>query len=815
MTNQTHHELPKSPFPLLPLRNGVLFPGTVITVPVGRARSIALIEALEPGKSIIGIAVQRDARVVDPELSDLQSIGTYARVRQVRRTGDRNYQVVLEGLGRFKLGTLLHSHAYWTVDGEVLPDIVEDPAEARLLAESLGVQVREQLQEVAPDVVASFGQWIEMLGRADDPGLLADRVAAALGLDTEKEVQVLLTREASERLRLVTRLLVEARTMAELRKKIESEVRKGLNSGQREVLLRQQLRAIQKELGEEPKSDELAGLRERLDRAELPTEVRAVADRELRRIEGMQSAQAEYNVIRTYLEWIADLPWSVRAEAEIDLNAVAKKLDDDHFGLDEVKKRILEHMAVLKVSGNSRATILCLAGPPGVGKTSLGQSIADATGRPFVRIALGGVRDEAEIRGHRRTYVGALPGRLINAMKKAGKKNAVILLDEIDKLGQGWMGSPEAALLEVLDPEQNKTFTDHYMELPFDLSEVTFIVTANSLETLSAPLRDRLEIIEISGYTAEEKLHIAKEHLLPKQLAAHAIAEGTLNVSDDALRAIIRDYTREAGVRQLTRELTKLCRALTLEFARSSEEKRARASIEAADLPRYLGKVRFISEVAERTAVPGVATGLAWTPVGGDILFIETSRMPGKGHLEITGQLGDVMKESARAALTYVRSNADALGVDASFLATQDLHIHVPAGAVPKDGPSAGVTIFTALTSLLTGRRVRPDTAMTGECTLRGRVLPVGGIKSKVLAAHRAGLSRVILPQRNARDLDDVPADVRDQMEFIFAEDMAQVLSAALEPSMLTGKPKTDMDDMGPNDAGPSGTSGETPRAEA
>jgi ATP-dependent Lon protease len=811
----THPELPKSPFPLLPLRNGVLFPGTVITVPVGRARSIALIEALEPGKSILGIAVQRDARVVDPELADLQPIGTYARVRQVRRTGERNYQVVLEGLGRFKLGSLLHSESYWTVEGEALPDLVADPAEARVLAETLGTQVREQLQEVAPDVVASFGQWIEMLGRADDPGLLADRVAAALGLDTEKEVQVLLTREAGERLRLVTRLLIEARTMADLRKKIETEVRKGLSSGQREVLLRQQLRAIQKELGEEPKGDELTALREKLDAAELPTEVRGVADRELRRIEGMNPAQAEYNVIRTYLEWISELPWSTRAEAEIDLNAVAKKLDEDHFGLDEVKKRILEHMAVLKVSGNSRATILCLAGPPGVGKTSLGQSIADATGRPFVRIALGGVRDEAEIRGHRRTYVGALPGRLIHAMKKAGKKNAVVLLDEIDKLGQGWMGSPEAALLEVLDPEQNKTFTDHYMELPFDLSEVTFIVTANSLETLSAPLRDRLEIIEVSGYTAEEKLHIAKDHLLPKQLKAHAIAEGTLSVSDDAMRAVIRDYTREAGVRQLTRELTKLCRALTLEFARGSDEKRARVGIEPGDLHKYLGKVRFISEVAERTAVPGVATGLAWTPVGGDILFIETSRMPGKGHLEITGQLGDVMKESARAALTYVRSNADALGVDASFLATQDLHIHVPAGAVPKDGPSAGVTIFTALTSLLTGRRVRPDTAMTGECTLRGRVLPVGGIKSKVLAAHRAGLTRVILPQRNARDIDDVPADVREQMEFIFAEDMAQVLAAALEPGLLGAKPKGDLDPSDEHAAEVATPAGETPRAEA
>jgi len=601
--------------------------------------------------------------------------------------------------------------------------------------------------------------------------------------------------------------------MADLRRKIETEVRKGLTSGQREVLLRQQLRAIQKELGEEPKGDDLSSLRERLDKAELPEEVRQVADRELRRLDNMQSAQAEYNVIRTYLEWIAELPWSVRATGDIDLNSVAAKLDADHHGLDEVKKRILEHMAVLKVSGNSRATILCLAGPPGVGKTSLGQSIADATGRPFVRIALGGVRDEAEIRGHRRTYVGALPGRLIHAMKKAGKKNPVILLDEIDKLGQGWMGSPEAALLEVLDPEQNKTFTDHYMELPFDLSEAMFIVTANSLETLSAPLRDRLEIIEISGYTADEKLRIAKEHLLPRQLGRHAIAEGTLTVTDDAILAVIRDYTREAGVRQLERELTKLCRALTLEFARSSDEKPARLTIDVADLHKRLGKVRFVSEVAERTAVPGVATGLAWTPVGGDILFIETSRMPGKGHLEITGQLGDVMKESARAALTYVRSNADVLGIDAGFLDKQDLHIHVPAGAVPKDGPSAGVTIFTALTSLLTGRRVRPDTAMTGECTLRGRVLPVGGIKSKVLAAHRAGLTRVVLPHRNERDLDDVPSEVRDQMEFIFAEDMAQVLAATLEePNLLGGKPKTDLD---PSDENPGPSSTGEPRAQA
>ncbi|MDC0721862.1 endopeptidase La [Nannocystis bainbridge] len=779
----SHPEYP-SVIPLLPLRNGVLFPGTVITVPVGRARSIAMIEAVGQD-AIVGIAVQRDARMVDPELADLQPIGTYARVRQVRRTGERNYQVVLEGLGRFSLKTILHGKPYWTAEVEHLLDENPDPTEAKLLATALGSRMREKLQEIAPDMSSSFGQWIELLGRGDDPGLLADRVAAALSLDTDKEVQVLLTRDVSERLRVVSRLLDEAITLAELKHKIDSEVRRGLHSNQREVLLRQQLRAIQKELGEEPKSDDLQALRQRLDDAGLPEEARKVADRELARLEAMNNAHAEFGVIRTYLEWIADLPWNKRASGMLEIDAIAKKLDADHFGLEEVKKRILEHMAVLKVSGNTRATLLCLAGPPGVGKTSLGQSIADATGRPFVRIALGGVRDEAEIRGHRRTYVGALPGRLLHALKKAGKKNAVVLLDEIDKLGNSWMGSPDAALLEVLDPEQNKTFTDHYLELPFDLSEVLFICTANSLDTISAPLRDRLEVIELSGYTLEEKLHIAKDHLLPKQIKDHAIAAGTMTVTDDAVKTVIREYTREAGVRQLGRELTKLCRALTLEIARADEGKSPRLHIDAGELHKYLGKPRFQSEVAERTAVPGVATGLAWTPVGGDILFVETSRMPGKGSLEITGQLGDVMKESARAALTYVRSNAGQLGVDVNFLDRQDLHIHVPAGAVPKDGPSAGVTMFTALTSLLTGRRVRNDTAMTGECTLRGRVLPVGGIKSKVLAAHRAGIKRVVLPHRNARDIEDVPEDVRQQVEFIFAEDMRQVLDAALEPVVL------------------------------
>ncbi len=775
-------EAPKTPFPLLPLRTGVLFPGTVITVPVGRPRSVKLVEAIASG-TIIGLAVQRDPKISDPSIADLHPLGTYARVRQVIRAGERSYRLVLEGLGRFSLDSVIQSGPFLTAIGHRLRDEYNDETEAKMLADALGKQVQDQLRQLAPEIPTSVNQWINTLGRRDDPGLLGDRIAAALHLPTEKEVLVLLAREVSDRLRLVHRLFNEAKATMELRRKIEKEMRQGISNSQREAMLRQQLRAIQKELGEGDDKGELDALRERLDAMELPEEVRATFDREYKRMSALNKAQAEYGVIRNYLEWIADLPWDKSAPSTHDIDAIAKKLDEDHYGLDKVKKRILEHMAVLQRAGRSRATILCLAGPPGVGKTSLGQSIADATGRPFIRIALGGVRDEAEIRGHRRTYVGALPGRLINALKKAKANNPVILLDEIDKLGQGWMGSPESALLEVLDPEQNKSFTDHYLELPFDLSDVLFICTANNLGKLSAPLRDRLEIIELSGYTAEEKLHIAKDHLLPKQLSEHAIGEGTMTVTDDALRAIVRDYTREAGVRNLNREITKLCRGVTLELARNTDEKLRSVTIDASALYRYLGKVRFISEVAERTIVPGVATGLAWTPVGGDILFIETSRMPGKGQLQTTGQLGDVMKESARAALTYVRSNAGRLDIDPAFLESQDLHIHIPAGAIPKDGPSAGVTMFTALCSLLTGRRVRNDTAMTGEATLRGRVLPVGGIKSKVLAAHRAGITRVILPRRNERDLDEVPEDVREHMEFILADDMSEVLASALEPS--------------------------------
>ncbi len=768
---------PTSPFPLLPLRSGTLFPNTTLTLPVGRVRSVALLDALSPG-AVIAVGYQKDPNLAEPGDGDLHEIGTWARVARLERTRDKGFRVTLEGLGRLHLDAITRTEPFWAAEGRDLEEPRGDTAEARVLAST----VRERATELAAQ---SGGALHNIAADESDPGAVADQIAAMLSLGAEKELRVLRTLDVVDRLRLASELITEARELHDLKARIDHDVRKEFGKNQRDALLREQIRALKRELGEErDPDDELAALRKRLDDAGLTPDARAAADRELRRLEGMNAQNAEAHVIRTYLEALADLPWSKRADARDDLDAVSARLDADHAGLDDVKKRILEHMAVLKLSGNPRGTILCLAGPPGVGKTSLGQSIADATGRPFLRISLGGVRDEAEVRGHRRTYVGAMMGRVMQAMRKAKVKNPVVLLDEIDKLAQGWQGNPEAALLEVLDPEQNRTFTDHYVEVPFDLSEVLFVCTANDLGALSAPLRDRLEIIEIQGYTADEKLHIARRHLVPKQLREHAIPEGSLTITDGALRAIVRDYTREAGVRQLQREITRLCRALALDVARTpADAAPITRVVEEADLAKPLGRARFFSEVAERTSVPGVATGLAWTPVGGDILFIETSRMPGRGGVEITGQLGDVMKESARAALTYVRSNAAALGVEPGFLASHDVHIHVPAGAVPKDGPSAGVTIFTALTSLLTGRRVRNDTAMTGEATLRGRVMPVGGIKAKVLAAHRAGITRVVLPARNRPDVDEVPESVRAAMEFIFAEDMSQVLAAALEPA--------------------------------
>jgi ATP-dependent Lon protease len=761
-----------SPLPLLPLRHGVVLPSRMTTIPVGRPRSRALANALSPGDLVI-LAVQRDPAIEDPALVDLHSIATLARVTERTDRGARGVVLVVDAVSRVELRALTSSVPYWMARAEE----ITEPAPSAEVIELMGA-LKTRLREL----IQNDTSLTEMLATTKDPGALADRVPAWLDVEDARKVEVLLTIDPAARLRLVIELLAEARAKNELRQKIESEVRKELGKNHKEAMLRQQMRAIQKELGEEDGGKDK--LREKLDKAQLTDEVREVVDRELRRLDQVGPNQAEANVIRTYLEWIADLPWTTRAPSQGDLDAVESKLESDHYGLADVKRRILEHMAVLSLGGEGKGTILALVGPPGVGKTSLAQSVADATGRPLVRVSLGGVRDEAEIRGHRRTYIGALPGRVVHAMRKAKVKNPVVVLDEIDKLGRGWQGDPEAALLEVLDPEQNKQFTDHYLELPFDLSEVLFIATANDLSTLSAPLRDRLEIIEVSGYTTDEKVAIAERHLVEQQMKKVGLPSGSVTVPRESLELVVREYTREAGVRQLGREIGKVLRSLALEVARKKSES-ASITVDEATIRKVLGKPKFFAEMAEQDNAPGIAAGLAWTPVGGDILFIETTKMPGKGRVEITGQLGDVMKESARAALAYLRSHADELGVDPEFLEKHDLHVHVPAGAIPKDGPSAGITMFTALASLVTGRRVRSDVAMTGEVTLRGRVLPIGGLKSKLLAAHRAGFKRVIIPKLNERDLPEIPETVRNELEIIAAEEVREVIAAALEPDVL------------------------------
>jgi len=762
--------VPQNPFPVLALRSGVVFPGTTLTLTVGRSSSIALIRKLHIG-DVIGVATQRSANTVEPQAEDLFGTGSFAKVVQIVRQSDTRFQVALEGLGRASFSSFLADGPFLQAHGELLPEVHGDTPEAQLWAEQLAQKVSQTLSH-------NGGALSEQNLKHLTPSEAADRVASMLPIETEQTVAVLAEARVPERLQKVLSLLNEAQVRSELKEKIEKNVREQFGKHQREAVLREQLKAIKKELGEK-EGDDVESLREKFEAKGPPAEVKEVFERELGRLESAQGPEA--SVIRNYLDWLAELPWNVRAETQDDLDALAAQLDRDHTGLEDVKKRILEHMAVHKLSGNKKGTILCLVGPPGVGKTSLGESIAQATGRPFARISLGGVRDEAEIRGHRRTYVGALPGRLIHALRKLKAKNPVILLDEIDKLSAGYSGSPEAALLEVLDPEQNHTFSDHYIELPFDLSEVLFLCTANTLETIAAPLRDRLEIVELNGYTPEEKRQIARKHLIHKRLEESGVPDNTLTITDGALDSIITRYTREAGVRQLSRELMRLIRSVALKVARHHADEPLKLNVDTQQIKEYLGKARFDTDLIEGPQTPGIATGLAWTPFGGDILFIETSKMPGKGRVEITGQLGDVMKESARAALSYLKSHTKELGVAADTVDQFDLHIHVPAGGVPKDGPSAGVTIFTALVSLLTDRLVRSDTAMTGECTLRGRVLPVGGIKAKVLAAHRSGIRRVILPKKNAPDLEDLPATILSEMEVVLAEDMSEVLAAALE----------------------------------
>src|SRR5690349_15351558 len=773
--------------PILPLRNSVFFPGGVLPLAVGRQKTIALIKDAVRDDQVIGVVTQRKAEEEDPGSADLHQMGTVARIVKLLKMGEDNYSLVVQGLARFRVVELVQEHPYL----KARIDPVEDKtAVDDVEVEALGINLKKLAREVIemmPELPAAATELVESITQ---PGHLADLIAANVDVPIEEKQQVLETVDLKSRMKLVLELLNRKREILKLSSKIDSQVKGEMSKTQREYYLRQQLKAIKEELGElGEEEEELDELGERIKKLGLPPDVEKVANKELNRLKSIPTASSEYTVARTYLEWIADLPWSKKTDDNLDVENARDQLNRDHYSLDKVKKRILEYLAVRKLKNDMKGPILCLVGPPGVGKTSLGQSIAKSTGRKFVRLSLGGVRDEAEIRGHRRTYAGALPGRIIQSMKKAGTVNPVMMLDEIDKLGADFRGDPSAALLEVLDPEQNFSFSDHYLDLPYDLSKVMFVGTANLLDPIPGPLKDRMEILELPGYTFEEKVHIAQRHLVPKQLKEHGLSADAVSFPEKTLIKIIMAYTREAGVRNLERRLADCCRAVAVEVASGKVAMGARRTIEEADLAEMLGPEKFYNETAERTEIPGVATGLAWTAAGGDILFIEATRMTGKGSLTLTGQLGDVMKESAQAALSYLRSKADTLGIPANFLEKTDIHIHFPAGSIPKDGPSAGVTILTALVSLLTGIRVRSDVAMTGEVTLRGLVLPVGGIKEKVLAAHRAGIKRIIIPARCEKDLVDVPEQARKELEFVFASHMDEVLKAALEENPLGRKP--------------------------
>jgi ATP-dependent Lon protease len=766
--------------PVLPIRNAVLFPGAVAPFDVGREKSVALVEDVDNLTSpVIAIFAQKDPATDDPGAEDLHKVGCAARVLKALKHSSGNYSLILQGLSRIQLADVTQTGPYLKAKVKRLEEAGLEDDEADALSMSLR-DIAKQVIQLMPELPREAGSLIDSI---QAPGALADLVAANLDAPVEEKAALLETVEVKERIRKVLRLLTRQLEILKMRERINSQIKEEMGKNQREYVLRQQLKAIKEELGEDDgDQSDLDALEDRIAKATLPTEAEQVAKKQVKRLRNMQVGSAEYTVVRTYLDWILDLPWHNQTPDNMDIATVRKVLDEDHYGLEKVKKRILEYLAVRKLKKDKKGPILCLIGPPGVGKTSLGRSIARSLGRKFHRISLGGVHDEAAIRGHRRTYVGALPGQIIQGMKKATTINPVFMMDEIDKIGHDFRGDPAAALLEVLDPEQNNTFADHYLEIPYDLSNVMFVATANVADPIPAPLRDRMEILEIPGYTRREKMAIARQHLIPKQIEEHGITPAQLEITDPAVDLIIDFYTREAGVRTLERQIASVIRGVAVKIAEGDLTPR---KIENEDQVReFLGPQRYTSEVAERTEEAGVATGLAWTSVGGEILFIEATRMYGTGKLQLTGQLGDVMKESAQAALSYVRTNAEKYGIAKDFLEKSDIHIHIPAGGMPKDGPSAGVTMFTALVSMLTGVRVRHDVAMTGEITLRGRVLPIGGLKEKVLAAHRAGIKRVIVPERNKPDLDEVPNEVKNDLEFVFVAKMDQVLDAALEEKL-------------------------------
>ena len=780
--------------PVLPIRNAVLFPGAVAPFDVGREKSVALVEDVDNFPApVIAIFAQKDPATDDPQADDLHQVGCAARVLKALKHSSGNYSLILQGLTRIKLEDVTQTAPYLKAKIKRLEETGVDDDEAEALSMSLR-DIAKQVIQLMPELPREAGSLIDSI---QAPGALADLVAANLDAPVEEKAQLLETVDAKERIRKVLRLLTRQLEILKMRERINSQIKEEMGKNQREYVLRQQLKAIKEELGEDDGDQgDLDGIEERIAKAQLPTEAESVAKKQLKRLRNMQVGSAEYTVVRTYLDWILDLPWHVQTPDNLEIAAVRKVLDEDHYGLEKVKKRILEYLAVRKLKKDKKGPILCLIGPPGVGKTSLGRSIARSLGRKFHRISLGGVHDEAAIRGHRRTYVGALPGQIIQGMKKVATINPVFMLDEVDKIGHDFRGDPAAALLEVLDPEQNNTFADHYLEIPFDLSNVMFVATANVADPIPPPLRDRMEILEIPGYTRNEKLAIARQHLIPKQIEEHGITKEMLDIQDPAVDSIIDHYTREAGVRTLERQIASVIRGVAVKIAEG--DLTPRVIKDEAGVIEFLGAPRYTSEVAERTEEAGVCTGLAWTSVGGEILFIEATKMYGSGKLQLTGQLGDVMKESAQAALSYVRTNAERFGIAKDFLDKSDIHIHIPAGGMPKDGPSAGVTMFTALVSMLTGVRVRHDVAMTGEITLRGRVLPIGGLKEKVLAAHRAGIKRVLIPERNKADLDEVPAEIKNDLEFIAVAKMDQVLEAALEEK-LTPKPAADPAAVTPN----------------
>ncbi len=775
--------LPEDALIILPVRNVVLYPGIMLPLSLGRPKSIAAAQEAARGEQPIGVILQRDAAADDPGPDEMHPVGTIARILRYITAPDGSHHIVCQGQQRFRVREFLAGYPFMVARIERFEELEVENAELQARLVYLKQQSLEALQllpQVPPELV-------NVVQSVTSPSAGADLVASFMDLTPEEKQTVLETYEVRARLDKVIELLGHRIEVLKISRDIGQQTREAVEGRQREYILREQLKAIQKELGEtEGTGAEIEELSKAIAEAKMPEEVEQHARKELKRLERMPEAAAEYSMVRTYLDWLIELPWSKQSESAIDIPEARRILDEDHYGLDKIKRRILEYLAVRKLNPSGKSPILCFVGPPGVGKTSLGQSIARATGRQFVRASLGGVHDEAEIRGHRRTYIGALPGSIVQSIRKAGTRNPVFMLDEMDKLSASFHGDPSSALLEVLDPEQNSTFRDNYLAVPFDLSQVMFIGTANVLDSIPGPLRDRMEIIELPSYTEDEKVEIAKRYLVKRQLGANGLRPEQAEIGEATIRAIVRDYTREAGVRNLERLIGGVLRHVAVRIAEGLVQE---MRIEPENLGAILGPRQVESEIAMRTSVPGVATGLAWTPVGGDILFVEATRMAGHGKLILTGQLGDVMKESAQAALSLIKSRAAELGIDEGLFERSDIHVHVPAGAVPKDGPSAGVAMFTALVSLLTERTVRNDTAMTGEISLRGLVLPVGGIKEKVLAAHRAGLTRVLLPARNRKDFEDIPESARNHLEFVWLERVDDAIRAVLEAAPAVAEP--------------------------